>query len=154
MFVILQTFWPCFSFCNQCMFLFHFFFNLWCLLLSFAFSDWGREGTLHLKLALTWVLADVVTTLLLCWRWTIMDSAIAILDFLYIISNNAKPNIIYMSIFYSKLHEVSQLSFCVHCLCVRLCRALFFSSHLAFEPFENTPARNRTLPTLKFFQYI
>jgi len=40
------------------MFLFHFFFNLWCLLLSFAFSDWGREGTLHLKLALTWVLAD------------------------------------------------------------------------------------------------
>ena len=81
-----------------------------------------------LKLALTWVLADIVTTLLLCWRLAIMGFAISILDFLCIISNNAKPSIIYMSIFCSKLHEVSPLSFCVHYLCVRLCRALFFSS--------------------------
>ena len=112
---------------NAC-FSFIFLLTYGAFLLSFAFSDWGCEGTLHLKLALTWVLADVVTTLLLCWRWTIMDSAIAILDFLCIISNNAKPSIIYMSIFCSKLHEVSPLSFCVHYLCVRLCRALFFSS--------------------------
>ena len=47
MFLILQTFWPCFSFHYKCMFLFHFYFNVWYILLSFAFSNWGHEGTLH-----------------------------------------------------------------------------------------------------------
>ena len=47
MFIILPTFLPCFSFHYQCMFLFHFSFNVWCLLLSFAFLDRGHAGTLH-----------------------------------------------------------------------------------------------------------